>query len=356
MQLYRAKIDQPSTIQPLHSLHSKVVIVADIGGDTVRLHFAEGDLQSLYAPRLCVTRQFLSEAHREAASRGVADSTATSPPVVYRATLDQRSAPVLPANLHGKAVIVADRGADDLTVYFTEGDVHSMMVPRDAVARDDGSNAYQALPDPAQGLVGLDLQVMNQFIELSSTMKEAWATVYRFAEEPLKQRWLALLHAFGDFANVPPVYSRAGNARIYAAMVDAAPIVRQRCDRELVKALYEQLLVRHSDLAGMREVGPTKRVELRLSALTRVDFSEVVEVPADITDEELNHLINQRYRDVDGGQYVPDPEFWERGTCYVVAADAAAVPDVVATRVHGGLVCEAAPTDDDTPLAPAPRG
>lgn len=46
----------------------------------------------------------------------------------------------------------------------------------------------------------------------------------------------------------------------------------------------------------------TRLVEIRLSALTRVEYTEVMEVPANISDDELNDLVNCRYRDVDGGE------------------------------------------------------
>lgn len=65
----------------------------------------------------------------------------------------------------------------------------------------------------------------------------------------------------------------------------------------------------------------TKLVEVRLSALTRVEYMEVVEVPVDITADQLNELVNRRYDKVDGGEYVNDPEYWERGSCYAVDSD-----------------------------------
>ena len=62
----------------------------------------------------------------------------------------------------------------------------------------------------------------------------------------------------------------------------------------------------------MEEV-KTKKVRVTLSALTRVEYSEVLEVPADMTDAELNALVDQRYDDVDAGLYGDDPDYWERG-------------------------------------------
>lgn len=62
----------------------------------------------------------------------------------------------------------------------------------------------------------------------------------------------------------------------------------------------------------MEEV-KTKKVRVTLSALTRVEYSEVLEVPADMTDAELNALVDQQYEKVDGGLYRDDPDYWERG-------------------------------------------
>lgn len=86
----------------------------------------------------------------------------------------------------------------------------------------------------------------------------------------------------------------------------------------------------------------TKMVEVRMSALIRVEHTEVVEVPDNITAEELQHLVNDRYRKVDGGTYVQDTDYWERGTCYATDAEQGAQPDLLAFRVDGGMHIEAA--------------
>lgn len=64
MAIYRAWINQPSTLQPLHSLHGKVCIVHDndINSRNVTLYFTEGDVHSMDASRLCVSRVYLSNA------------------------------------------------------------------------------------------------------------------------------------------------------------------------------------------------------------------------------------------------------------------------------------------------------
>ena len=87
----------------------------------------------------------------------------------------------------------------------------------------------------------------------------------------------------------------------------------------------------------------TKLVEVRLSAHTRVEYMEVVEVPVNITQAELDTLVNTRYRQVDGGEFTSDPEYWERGTCEAVVSDMPnATPSLMAFRTEHGLHIERA--------------
>jgi hypothetical protein len=102
----------------------------------------------------------------------------------------------------------------------------------------------------------------------------------------------------------------------------------------------------------------TKLVEVYLSGLTRVQYSEVVEVPADITDDELNRLVDMRYQAVDGGEFVSDARYWERGECFAVNADRPnAVASVRATRATHGLdldyIVVQALADDDRSVSSA---
>lgn len=95
--------------------------------------------------------------------------------------------------------------------------------------------------------------------------------------------------------------------------------------------------------SGAGDLPGTKLVEVRLAALTRVEYMEVVEVPADITPAELDQLVNDRYRLVDGGAYHGDPEYWARATCEAVdTAMPNAVPSVMAFRTAHGLQIERA--------------
>lgn len=93
----------------------------------------------------------------------------------------------------------------------------------------------------------------------------------------------------------------------------------------------------------------TKLVEVRLSALTRVEYMEVVEVPANITQAELDDLVSARYRQVDGGEFTSDPEYWERGTCEAVDSDMPdATPTMMAFRTEHGLHIERADAASQT--------
>lgn len=67
MSIYRAKINQPSTLQPLHDRHGERCIVYDIGGEFVTLYFTEGAVHSMEASRLCISRIYLSHAEQKGA-------------------------------------------------------------------------------------------------------------------------------------------------------------------------------------------------------------------------------------------------------------------------------------------------
>lgn len=85
----------------------------------------------------------------------------------------------------------------------------------------------------------------------------------------------------------------------------------------------------------------TKTVEVRLAALTRVEYTERVEVPADITAAELEQIVQERYDAVDGGLYTDDPDYWEQGNCYATDAESNDdKPNVIVRRSRGELVIE----------------
>lgn len=62
--IYRAWINQPSTLQPLHRLHGTRCIVHDTGDISVTLYFTEGNTHSMTALRQCISRIKLSGAEK----------------------------------------------------------------------------------------------------------------------------------------------------------------------------------------------------------------------------------------------------------------------------------------------------
>lgn len=84
----------------------------------------------------------------------------------------------------------------------------------------------------------------------------------------------------------------------------------------------------------------TKLIRINLGALTRVEWSAVVQVPADATNDELDQLVERFYEDIDGGDFTDDTDFWDKGECrHDVAEESATEPEYVVTRdADGDLV------------------
>lgn len=68
-------------------------------------------------------------------------------------------------------------------------------------------------------------------------------------------------------------------------------------------------------LIGESAMSQSKLVVIRLAAYTRVEYREVLEVPAAMSDSDLQELVNQRFSDVDVGEFTDNPMSWERGPC-----------------------------------------
>lgn len=81
---------------------------------------------------------------------------------------------------------------------------------------------------------------------------------------------------------------------------------------------------------------PTKLVRINLSALTRVEYCEVVEVPASFSEGDIQEVIDTCYKQVDGGAYVDDVEFWEKGECWSEEACEGEGAQVIASRTDTG--------------------
>lgn len=72
----------------------------------------------------------------------------------------------------------------------------------------------------------------------------------------------------------------------------------------------------------------TKRVRVSLSAYTLVEYTEVIEVPVDATEETLDKLVRDRYAAVDGGEFQSSPHYWEKGDCRWADAEPGATPEL----------------------------
>jgi len=60
--IFRAWINQPSTLQPLHYLHGTACIATEDRPGNVRLYFVEGAVHSMDADPSCVSEVKLSSA------------------------------------------------------------------------------------------------------------------------------------------------------------------------------------------------------------------------------------------------------------------------------------------------------
>ena len=63
--IYRAMINQPSTLQPHHRLHGIYCTIVDGEGANVTAYFAEGVVHSMILPRNSIDRIYLSDAEEK---------------------------------------------------------------------------------------------------------------------------------------------------------------------------------------------------------------------------------------------------------------------------------------------------
>lgn len=63
--------------------------------------------------------------------------------------------------------------------------------------------------------------------------------------------------------------------------------------------------------------GKTKKVQIKLVAITRQEYCEEVDVPIEFDNSDLNDLANETYSVCDGGEFSEDQEYWEKGGCSV---------------------------------------
>ncbi len=72
----------------------------------------------------------------------------------------------------------------------------------------------------------------------------------------------------------------------------------------------------------------TKLVRVSLSAYTLVEYTEVIEVPVDATEDILDKLVRDRYAAVDGGEFQLAPDYWGKGGCRWTEAEPGAEPQL----------------------------
>lgn len=86
--------------------------------------------------------------------------------------------------------------------------------------------------------------------------------------------------------------------------------------------------------------GKNERVIVSLQATVTYEHQQVIEVPTGLTDAELNRLLNQRYREVDGGDYGEVLSSWSPSgqTIERVAEDLELAPELRASLIDGEFV------------------
>lgn len=76
----------------------------------------------------------------------------------------------------------------------------------------------------------------------------------------------------------------------------------------------------------------TKRIRIMLGAMTRAEWSALVEVPKNMKRDELTDLVARFYDDIDGTEFTDDNEFWDKGECTYEHTDDDGPPEFVVTR------------------------
>lgn len=89
----------------------------------------------------------------------------------------------------------------------------------------------------------------------------------------------------------------------------------------------------------------TKNIRISLRAFTAVEYTEVIAVPAAMSDRELDKLVEQRYDDVDAA-YQDDPDYWERGDSTHQPAEEGATPEFALAIADGRFHVTALPNDE----------
>ncbi|MFT6903929.1 MAG: hypothetical protein ACJAS1_000574 [Oleiphilaceae bacterium] len=83
-----------------------------------------------------------------------------------------------------------------------------------------------------------------------------------------------------------------------------------------VQSIADEMLGKFQE-SGEKFSGETKEVRVTLSALIRVEYVEVIQVPVEFDKNSEEVLMDNSYRQLEGEDYVSDEEYWKRDTSTV---------------------------------------
>ena len=59
--------------------------------------------------------------------------------------------------------------------------------------------------------------------------------------------------------------------------------------------------------------GKTKRVRIRLVAYSRHEYTEELDLPIELEEDDLERIASDAYELSDGSMFNDDPDYWEKG-------------------------------------------
>lgn len=59
-----------------------------------------------------------------------------------------------------------------------------------------------------------------------------------------------------------------------------------------------------------------RKITINYSATTRQDFSEEIEISDNMSDDDIDILVEERRDSLDGSEYSEDSDYWEDNTPY----------------------------------------
>lgn len=73
----------------------------------------------------------------------------------------------------------------------------------------------------------------------------------------------------------------------------------------------------------------TKQVRITLSAYQLVEYTEIIQVPLNTTDDYLDGLVRDRYQAVSADEFETVSNYWEKSDCKWADAPAGEKPDYI---------------------------